>query len=177
MTTIKPCRLCPLRENCQQRDEFRARVRDLGSAARSVEFRCPVLSAEVRKGRRIIISQAYSGYVDDYYSCEPTEVTCGAGRREIPATITFVWPDYSFQCTADKDAFEAIWSDEMPETLEKWMPKRFRRRQKHHRIVRFLDEPDRPITECGNVGVKGACDSRTGACECQRQDEEIARWV
>lgn len=168
MTTIHPCRLCPLREGCEQRDEFRRRVRGIG--LRVASFPCPTLAAEVRVGRRIVINQPIlvDGNPDVAWGEEITAVV----RQDMPATITYAYPDYSFTCTVDREAFEAV-ADQVQEEADAWMKKRFRRQQKHFRIVRFLDEPDWTVCQSGNVGSISSCDTRD-RCECKELADQMA---
>lgn len=166
MTYIKPCRGCPLRHGCEQREDFRRRVRELGGLARTVRFKCPKLGAEIRPGRRIIIRQPHRvpGAWDDDW---------GISSEPLPATIVWVYPDHSFSATVDKAPFMALFDRQIDTTdIDDWEKRRFRKRQAHYRIIQFLDEPDRTVCALGCVGGRAACEPRGGTCECAAQERE-----
>lgn len=165
MTTIFPCCRCPLREGCEQRAAFRAKVSGLG--LQSAGFRCHRLKAEIRVGRRIVIMQPYLMDENEYSAYERT-----IHRLEVKATITKTYNKYCFVCTVDPGQHpeDQIESDEDVKTA------RFRRKQTHHRIVRFLDEPDATVCEAGNVQRDGACDNREG-CLCAEQRALFAEFT
>lgn len=166
MTTIKPCRLCPIRVGCEKKEAFKKSVRGLG--LRSATFRCDILASELRKGRRIQIIQPFATYGTGWDGEETTRIQ----RKTMSATITKVYPDHQFTCTVDKADFDSV-SDvaiDAEKSADDWMKKRFRRRQPHIRIVAFLDEPDQTVCENGNVGPVGGCDT-LGDCWCKQWAE------
>jgi hypothetical protein len=166
MTTIKPCRLCPIRAGCEKKEAFKKSVRGLG--LRAATFRCDILASELRKGRRIQISQPFLTYETGWDNGETTRIQ----RETMSATITNVYPDHQFTCTVDKADFDIV-SDmaiDAEKDVNEWMKKRFRRRQPHIRIVAFLDEPDQKVCENGNVGPFGGCDT-LGDCLCKQWAE------
>jgi hypothetical protein len=146
---INPCHGCPLREGCDQRDEFRRKVRGLG--LRSATFRCQRLDDGLRKGRRIMISTPQmrdrgSSYNPDY--C--VEMVA------VPATITSSY-DGMFTCVIDPGHVYGRVFEDAPagEDVDKY---RFRRRMKAQRIIKFLDEPDMALCDTGRVVRNGQCD-------------------
>ena len=144
MTQIHPCRGCPLRDGCERRDELRAKIKGIG--ARSVTFDCQKLRREMHKGRRIVIKAPFQEWNrDNEYRIV---------KRPVRATILFA-SGVSF--VAAIDPFAGV-EDRY----------RFRRYQPHHRIVRFLDEPDAPFCANGNIlSEDGGCDRREGfGCVC-----------
>lgn len=151
---IKPCRGCPLQGGCELKETFRKRA--MGIGARTVAFNCPRLAKEVRVGRRIRIIQpvATENPLDDRETV--------IWRVKVKATIASVRPDYSFSSVIDVDEMERITSsgevvkgEWTPEVIEQ---RRFRKMQKHSRIMEFLDEQD--ARTCGKgelVGPDGYC--------------------
>lgn len=156
---IHPCRGCPLRDGCEQREVFRKKVGGLGLV--SARFRCDRLAAEVRMGRRIVIQQPIPGADngDRYY---PTTY------RDVKATISAVDPRYRFSCIVDPGQINA---DEVsnPDKLDRY---RFRKRMSHQRIRAFLDEPDGVFCEQGNLRRGDGCDRLDSDCMCA----EVAKW-
>ncbi len=160
---IKPCRGCPLREGCTDREELRRKACGIG--AQSVRFACAKLASQVRPGRRITINTPVARW-GSYYG-EPEHAV---SRESVSATIHTVRSDYSFGAVVDREAMEAIAAQ--PNVVkEQWTSeeiekRRFRRVQPHSRIVMFLDEPDRGRCEAGQIKrADGSCDMR-GGCEC-----------
>lgn len=164
--SIFPCRGCPLREGCEQRGDFTRRASGIG--ARSVAFKCARLGAEIRPGRRVIIRQpvavAGRGWDDDGYHIR---------HVEVPATITSAGKHYAFASTVDAGAIEPHLdpdlAEEFPETIKDQF--RFRKLQRHSRVVRFLDEDDRRVCEHGGrvqpAPPGGQCDRPAGEpCHC-----------
>ena len=156
-TRINPCFGCPLREGCQQREVYRKKVRKL--AARVVEFTCPILAKRIRKGARVVIRA--SRIVSDWTG-EPQLETL-----HVPATITATRPGHAFACTVDpgqgvEDRY------------------RFRRFQKHTRILELLEE-SRAVCDVGNVQQPDiGCDRGDGECICRwplprAASEDVAR--
>lgn len=164
---INPCHGCPLREGCEQRDEFRRRVRGLG--LRSATFRCQKLDDALRQGRRIMVAtprirDCGSGYYPDHR----VEMVA------VPATITGS-RDGEFTCVIDPGHVYGQMSyegDEIPPD-EKY---RFRRKQRASRIIRFLDEPDMEVCkDGGRVQRNGACDRPPGEiCYCEQTASLLA---
>lgn len=139
---IVPCYRCPIRDGCQQRDEFRRKARGIGAA--SIRFECQRLADAIKPGTRIEIDQPYldedgNGFVSQVcYERMPATITHSDGRR--------------FACTVD----EHEWIEN---------PKyRFRRMAPAHRVIRFLDEPERKLCPlCGSVILLGGrCDTPDG---------------
>ena len=167
MTHITPCTRCPLSFGCTQRDEFRRRAR--GLRAVSVRFRCPILTKEVRPGRRIIIRMPVARYTG-HAEAEEYEIC----HVEVPATITAARKDHSFSCVVDKTAYQEAMEDSAgldDKTSPEFDVRRFRKTQKHVRIVSFSDFPDGKICESGNRLLDdGECDrhpnDREGRCPC-----------
>lgn len=92
---------------------------------------------------------------------------------EVNATISSVQSDYSFSAVIDAGQIGDIHLEdgEVTEDLtpEQINDRRFRKTQSHIRIVRFLDEPDRPFCEIGNLILpEGGCDrsSKGGDWQC-----------
>lgn len=56
---LKPCTGCPLRDGCEQRDDFRKRVRGLG--LRSATFNCDRLKAAIAPGIGVLLRELYYG--------------------------------------------------------------------------------------------------------------------
>lgn len=147
MTRINPCFRCPLRHGCEQRAEFQRRVVGLG--ARSVTFACAKLAAELRPGRRVAIKHPAAVPCrgdDDGYTIE---------HIKVAATITAVDSGMRFSSVVDPT----------PEVFDGDDKYRFRRKQAHYRILRFLDEPDLKLCDAGNVQHDGKCESLSG-CHC-----------
>lgn len=147
---INPCFRCPLATGCEHRNELRRRVSGIG--ARSVNFPCDRLAAEVRPGRRIVISHPV-WYEDggDYR------------RMNVPATITSITTGYRFACIVDP--IEEVMFMQDGKDANKY---RFRRTMRHFRIVRFLEEPDEKFCELGQLRRLDRCDVRDGECLCEQ---------
>jgi hypothetical protein len=153
---LKPCTGCPLRNGCEQRDEFRRRVAGLG--LRSATFNCDRLKTAMAPGTRIIVSHPVKVEMGgSYYEGPQFDVI----RKDLPATITGSGRD-EFSCVIDRDALLAAIAAEEGEDADKVDTYRFRKTMKARRIVRFLDEPPRPLCiTCGNVRLPdGRCDTR-----------------
>ncbi len=122
----------------------------------SIRFSCPKLASEVRIGRRIAINVPRTG--ENRWG-EPSRV----GSKQVSATITSAHADHSFSCIVDlgqigeDDVYDGIDPNKI----------RFRRIQKHHRIARFLDEPDNnAFCRLGSLIRDGKCDTMDGVCSC-----------
>ncbi len=156
---IKPCHGCPLSKGCEQRETFRAAAKGTGAA--SITFRCPILSREVREGRRVLI---HVKMVASGESWDDTAVYTGVAR----ATILYAKADHSFSSAIDLDNFTPDeWADfrehaRDPERLH------FRRTAKHSRIAAFLDEPD--AVACKNLRYAVEC-ANTPECPCSPRIE------
>lgn len=158
---INPCFGCPLRHGCELKGEFSKRVRGLG--LRSATFDCPALSAKLAKGSRVVVTMPEMGtteYGDTYVQC---------GRREVNATIHNV-SGFMFACVVDKADVQAMVDDGVVAESADPDRIRFRKRMRHSRVVRFIDEPKRQICEFGNVVGRDGCDQRPEnevACHCK----------
>lgn len=171
---IFPCHGCPIGKDCTHRKELSAKVRGLG--LRSAAFPCERLAAELRPGRRVVISQPYRtdapGYCDEDYLHQITRV-------DVPATINSVHLHYRPSVIVDKDAPRPD-EDLLTEEEAAINKARFRRAMPHTRIIRFLDEPDRPLCKSGRVLLSsGECDhldwpDDNGPCECRSVYENQA---
>lgn len=153
---LKPCTGCPLRDGCEQRDDFRKRVRGLG--LRSATFNCDRLKAAIAPGTRIVISHPITVEMGGgYYSGPQYDIL----REDLPATIVSSGVD-DFSCVIDRSALaEAIELNEA-EGADKIDTYRFRKTMPARRIVRFLDEPKRRICGCGKVVLPGGgCDKKS----------------
>jgi len=158
-TRINPCHGCPVRDGCEQRDEFRRRVS--GCGARSVTFRCERLTEALRPGRRVMISTPYVDVRSDYDDWR-------MAQKAVPATISGSHED-KFTCTIDPGHVQGGLNndgEEDPASLDKY---RFRKRMRAQRIIRFLDEPDMPVCKNGRVQRGGACDAPDGGCYCENE--------
>ena len=158
---INPCFGCPLRRGCDLKAEFSKRVAGLG--LRSATFNCPTLSAKLAKGARIVVTMPEMGATE--YG--DADVQCG--RREVNATIHNV-TGFMFACVVDKTDIQAMVDDGVVAESANPDRIRFRKRMRHSRIVRFLDEPRRQVCEFGNVVMDGGCDQPPGdgvACHCK----------
>lgn len=141
---INPCHGCPLRNGCEQREVFRRKAKRTG--ARSISFSCPILSRAVSVGARIVINAKRPD--DGEYGMELVNVA-------VEATITHVAANHTFACTIDRG-----------QGIEDQY--RFRKFQKHIRIVEFLDQPRGLVCQSGNVrNAEGVCDGKNGACWCK----------
>lgn len=152
---LKPCTGCPIREGCEQRDEFRRRVAGLG--LRSATFNCDRLKKAIAPGTRILVSHPITveGSGDGYYG-PTTEIV----REDLPATITSSGVD-EFSCVIDRDALVAAIEEQEGEGLDKVDTYRFRKTMKARRIVKFLDEPRRITCDGGRwLLPSGSCDKR-----------------
>jgi hypothetical protein len=92
---------------------------------------------------------------------------------EVTATVANVRSDYSFSAVIDAGQISDLHFDdgEVAEDLtpEQINDRRFRKTQRHIRIVRFLDEPDRQFCEIGNLILpEGGCErsSKGGDWQC-----------
>jgi hypothetical protein len=157
---LKPCTGCPLRQGCVQRDEFRRRVAGLG--LRSATFNCDRLKNAIVPGTRVAVSHPISVEVGGGYEGPEYRII----REDLPATITGSGRDY-FSCVVDRDALATAIAKHGGVDEDKIDTYRFRKTMSARRIVRFLDEPRRPLCGCGNVRLPGGrCDSR-GGVECE----------
>jgi len=144
MTQIIPCWHCPLREGCELRAQMRRKVK--GLHLRRASFDCERLAAELRPGRRILITRPdeMGGWVSGDHT----------PRIPIKATITAIGitgctADYKFRCVVDPG-----------ETDDQY---RWRQPMHHYQITRFLDEPDKQICACSYViheNDEGRCADR-----------------
>lgn len=162
---IKPCHGCPLRTGCQLRNEFRSKVHGLG--LRSASFACPILDEKLQPGTRIEIGVPIFGpdqYDESYHF---------TGRHKVKATILSS-KNGSFSCVVDPEHQEFMVENggdiRNPGLI------RFRKTQKHHRIIRWLDEPKRERCEVGSIKLPdGTCDVPNGEqCACQWNKEAVA---
>lgn len=160
--TIHPCRLCPLKNGCEQVPVFRKRAKIEGAS--SVTFRCGILTDALSPGRRIVIRTPVQTVGYSY----PSGDEIGVYHKEVSATITSS-AGSRFACTVDPDQID---EEEIFDGVRDKTMIRFRRSQPHHRIVRFLDEPMREICECNRVKTETGCDSPDGGCACA----EVAEW-
>ncbi len=147
---IKPCYRCPVSAGCTLRPVWRKKLRSLG--LRTAAFDCPRLAAEIRPGRRVVITAPVSGssFDDDGY--------CPVHLRKVRATITATRPDRSFAATVDPGQMSAEdWASE-PKNGKTADIFRFRRRMQAFRVVAFLDEPDARLCGSGHVQRNGECD-------------------
>jgi hypothetical protein len=139
---IAPCHGCPVGKGCERREELRAKVRGIG--ARSVTFRCDKLDAELRPGRRIMISTPRMWDRGNRH-----ETDFRVEGVAVPATIV-ASHDGEFSCVIDRGHVHGgLGADGEPEP-----PKdryRFRRLMRASRIIRFLDEPNREVCKQGRV--------------------------
>jgi hypothetical protein len=158
VTYVYPCRGCPLRDGCEQKAVFAERAK--AAAAISIKFQCDKLAAEIRPGRRIVITKP----VRDYYHDGYTDGTIISGH-EINATITEVYSGHQFRCT--EDLINPHTDDRLVDINGDDHKFRFRKKQKPYRIIRFLDEPDRKVCEHGRVLLETCCDACDGdMCYC-----------
>lgn len=149
---LKPCTGCPLREGCEQRNDFRKRVSGLG--LRSATFNCQRLKAALAPGTRIVVKHPIAVEVDSYYG--DTEIF----YEDLPATITSSHVD-EFSCVIDRNALLQAIEDLEGEGADKVDTYRFRKTLKARRIIRFLDEPRRGFCSCGRVkSADGSCERR-----------------
>ena len=150
---LKPCTGCPLREGCEQRNEFRRRVSGLG--LRSATFNCAQLKAAITPGTRILVSHPISVETGGSYYDGPQFI-----REDLPATIISSHLD-EFSCVIDRDALLKAIEDQEGEGADKVDTYRFRKTMKARRIVKFLDEPHRAFCSCGRVkSADGTCERR-----------------
>lgn len=144
---LTPCFGCPLRHGCALRDEWRAKVGGLG--LRRADFKCPRLTAEIRPGRRVEILHPF--FVRSHSYDEPYTRT----DKPVRATIQTTDDRHRFSAIVDPGQFTVDDCAAVPrdgpggQTDEQKIDRyRYRKRMRHARIVRFLDEPDRtPIHE------------------------------
>ena len=113
--------------------------------AQSLRVACSgELVRELRKGRRVIITHPVI-YFNEEWSSRERKIY----RVQVKATIRHVWPlRYEFLAVIDAGESGLVAGDR----------KRFRKKQKHTRIERFLDEPDREICGCGWPVLDGVAD-------------------
>lgn len=142
---IWPCHGCPLREGCARGDyvsrEYHGLPRDV--RAIGIRVRCGgELVSELRPGRRVEITHPFR--VAKAYSWAPNEFV--TERRLVRATIKTVY----------KETYEFLAIIDDGQGVEGQL--RFRRKQKHTRIKRFLDEPDRQMCGCGWPVFEGIAD-------------------
>ncbi len=161
---IFPCYGCPLKVGCKEHEGFQKRA--AGTGAVSIRFRCQKLISELRPGRKVVItapSYAYGGYSDESWVC--------IGNYEVRATITAA-KAYKFVCTVDPGELDPEQCKEDGD-IDAY---RFRRTIPHHRIVRFLDEPDLRICKGGCVVRDGWHDSKDQPCQCQEMQDLQRSW-
>lgn len=165
---LKPCHGCPIPkkigdERCTaKRAEMRKKVSGLGLT--SATFKCGILEEHLRPGRRITINTPIlidgGGYFGDGYTVSSVEVSatilsCRNGR---------------FQCVVDLEAMREAQSLDESETGKDPKDLIYRKPRLPGRIVRFLDEPLRPLCAGGNLaGAGGKCD-RPGCFDCSPPD-------
>lgn len=158
---LNPCFGCPLRQGCELRDEWRAKVNGLGLS--SATFKCPRLSDAIRPGRRITVELPRIVAVGNY------ELEEEARRGSVEATATVLGFDgLHFTCVLDPD--QAAF-DEAPPVHDPDKA-RFLKRRRYSRIKRFLDEPDLRLCPGGNVLRNDHCDTSIGRCNCSE-----GRWL
>lgn len=146
------------------RADWQKRVAGIG--LRSAAFTCPRLGAEVRKGRRVILSMPVANWSHDYHEGPQFDLS----RREVKATITGVRAGHAFSAVLDPGQIAP--SDMMTEDATETDANRIRflKTRNYWRIVRFLDEPDGAFCELGSLDRDGDCDTREGDCWCARRD-------
>jgi hypothetical protein len=159
---LRPCRGCPLRHGCEQRDEFRKRVSGLG--LRSATFDCKRLASAIEPGTRVVVSHPIKVETCGYSGESCYDIV----RAEVPATIVGSGRD-AFSCVIDRDALlAAIEAQEGDATNIDTF--RFRKTMKASRIIRFLDEPRRALSACGRPKLPGGqCDLREAENCCNAQ--------
>ena len=157
-TYIKPCHGCPLRHDCELRDEWRQRLQGIG--LRSATFNCPRLTAQLRVGRRVKINTVTGVHYDRYGESH-------AKRQDVTATITGV-QDTKFSCVVDPD-YISLDPDDHAEDLRNIDRIRFRKTAPHTRIKAFLDEPDLATCRLGQVQRDGKCESPW----CERKEMRV----
>lgn len=169
MPHIFPCYRCPLRDGCDQRAEFARK--SSGTGARSIAFHCPRLKSEIRPGRRIVISVPTKG---EWHSDYDGEGWYAASRREVSATVTMAGPKHTFVCVVDPGQIleEHLFDNDHHSTTIDSV--RFKKRQAHYRIVRFLDQRDAKLCSAGNILRDGGCDTSSGHCDCKQFAEFAA---
>lgn len=146
---IEPCHGCPIRDGCETREIFRKKARGMGAV--SVRFRCSVLAAALRRGRRITLSMPFEKEASGSWGADPDWRIV---KHAVAATIT--GQDSSgtkFRAVVDpgqgvEDRF------------------RFLRYRRHTRIIRFLDEPDMGFCINGELLRDGKCDTSHNYCIC-----------
>ena len=152
---LNPCFGCPLSEGCELRAEWRKRVSGLG--LRSATFDCPHLTKAIRPGRRVEIMAPFAVWTDGHYDGPQMDIV----KRPVAATITIAASGHYFVCTIDP-------RDDMETKF------RFRRKMRHSRIRRFLDEPDERLCPAlSHVVRDGKCDApheNGGRALCQPPD-------
>lgn len=151
---VKPCYMCPLRKNCDLKTDFVKRVSGLG--LRSATFTCPILTAEIRLGRRIKI-RGFCMEIGGYNSDAPIIVP-----MILRATISGgCGKDHRFSAVVDPGQIEpddvALFTggDDPDGTAERI---RFRKSMSHIRIIEFLDEADGVFCSSGCLVRDGKCD-------------------
>jgi hypothetical protein len=176
VSRITPCYRCPLREGCERRAELAKRCAGLGAV--SIKFRCDILKAALRIGRRVLIQapRIVNSVGSIYGDGGPYEERNGS--FQVKATITAVYDNHRFRSTVDPDSFGDPDEPEIAEHCCGSDKIRFRKCQPHYRILRFLEEPDMPVCRNSNVQRAGTCDwlrdGDAGGCWCS-DDEKNAQ--
>lgn len=157
---LKPCHGCPIphkvgdKRCIEKRAEMRAKVSGLGLT--SAKFKCPILADRFQPGTRITINTPvlrYGRYDDDGYA---------VSHVEVAATVLH-FDGTRFQCVVDLDEMERAQEQDQSETDKDPKTLIFRKPLLPARVIRFLDEPRRPLCDGGNVaGENGKCDQ--GVC-------------
>ena len=169
---INPCHGCPLREGCDQRDEFRKRVSGLG--LRSATFRCAKLAEALRPGRRVMVPTPEMRVQQVY----PGDFDCRIEMVAVPATVTASDDAGGFSGVIDPGHVYGRPEEVTGEPSAPADKYRFRKKMRSARIIRILDEPDRKICEQGRVMVGDQCDKPADEichCEAMRGFEDWLR--
>jgi len=151
-----------MKNGCAQRDEFRERIAGLG--LRSATFNCDILAKEIRPGRRIKTMQTVALDFEDYNDTTPV-------RRVVKATI--IGGDVSqFACVIDPGQI----SDDPDDHADgvDLSRLRFRKSKSVSRITEFLDEPDLPVCDFGNIVRDGKCERLGEGYCCKEVSDELA---
>ncbi len=153
---LKPCHGCPVPKLTDdaacaaKRTEMRSKVSGLGLA--SAAFKCAVLANHFRVGRRITITTPilkHGRHWDDGYLVD---------WKEVKATV-LAFDGRRFQSVVDLADMESARSESVEESDKEAKDFIYRKPVFASRIVRFLDEPDRPLCAGGNVADDaGKCD-------------------
>lgn len=157
---LKPCHGCPIPakvgdDRClAKREEMRQKVSGLGLS--SAKFNCEVLADHFKPGTRLTINTPvlrYGRYDDDGYNVSHVEV----------AATVLGFDGQRFQCVVDLEEMVRAQEQDQSETVKDPKTLIFRKPLLPARVVRFLDEPIRPVCQGGNVVVEdGKCDQ--GSC-------------